>query len=461
MLPKPQKSQKTSANPASKKTPDHETFDLACEQEIQKLSAAFRNAEPSGALVTDLEKLLRTAIFKPAAEIFGELLQHAADKIDDAYRPKPGEVRKGRQPLQIQGIFGCSTLLRSYFYHPGKKQGHHPADEALGLEGHHTPALARLICLEGSDETSYQKAALHLLEVGGIDVQERQIQREVLRVGEDAAKWLRCECPPESCDAPVLYIEADYTGVPMRREELEGRKGKSPDGKAKTRMAALGCVFTQHQLDDQGRPMRDYESTTYLAGFESPSDFGIGLRHEAIRRGMGGVDQVIFLVDGALGLEKMGHDHFPHSIQIVDNYHALEHLESLIEALLTRTDARRFAKRRHHWRKMLLADGVERIIRQARKEASGTGREEAVEAQLGYFEHNIERMQYGTFRKNGWFIGSGVVEAGCRSVIGQRCKQSGMFWTEKGARAVMALRCINAGGRIQSFWNARHSKRAA
>ena len=100
-------------------------------------------------------------------------------------------------------------------------------------------------------------------------------------------------------------------------------------------------------------------------------------------------------------------------------------------------------------------------FRRARREASGTSREEAVEAELGYFERNIERMQYGTFRKSGWFIGSGVVEAGCRSVIGQRCKQSGMFWTEKGARAVMALRCIDAGDRIQAFWSARHSKRAA
>ena len=297
--------------------------------------------------------------------------------------------------------------------------------------------------------------------MGGIVVGERQIQREVLRIGPDVAEWLRQESPAQPCDADVLYVEADYTGVPMRRQELEGRKGKAPDGKAKTRMAALGCVFTQHQLDDQSRPLRDHESTTYLAGFESPSDFGIGLRREALRRGMGGVKEVVMLVDGALGLEKMGLDYFPHAVQIVDNYHAIEHLESLIEALLGKADLRRFARRRYHWRKLLLADGVERIIRHARKEAAGTSGEEAVEAQLGYFVHNIERMRYGTFRKKGFFIGSGVVEAGCRSVIGQRCKQSGMFWTEEGASAVMALRCLNAGGRLKSFWNTRHSKLAA
>jgi hypothetical protein len=328
--------------------------------------------------VADLEKLLRTAIFKPAAQLVGELLQEAADKVNAVYRPKPGEFRKGRHPLEIQGIFGTSTLLRDYYYHPGKRQGHHPADAALGLEGCHTPALSRLICLEGSDETSYQKAALHLEEVGGISIGERQIQREVLQLGPAAADWQRQESPPQPCDAKVLYIEADYTGVPMRREELVGKKGKAADGQAKTRMAALGCVFTQHGLDDKGLPLRDHQSTTYLAGFESPSDFGIGLRREALRRGLGGVDKIVVLVDGALALEKMGRDYFPQAIQIVDNFHAMEHLESLIEALLTKADARRFARRRHHWRKLLQADGVERIIRAARKEALGTSRQDAV-----------------------------------------------------------------------------------
>jgi len=299
------------------------------------------------------------------------------------------------------------------------------------------------------------------MEVGGIEIPEREIQREVLRVGPQAAEWLRRECPPRPGDAKVLYIEADYTGVPMRREELEGRQGKAPDGRAKTRMAALGCVFTQHQTDDRGRPLRDHQSTTYLAGFESPTDFGIGLRREAIRRGLGSAGEVVLLIDGAPGLENMGRDYFPQAVQIVDSFHALEHLETLIESLVGKEDPRRFARRRHHWRKMLLADGVERIIRRARQEAAGTPRQQAVETELGYFLHNIARMQYGTFRSNGWFIGSGVVEAGCRSVIGQRCKQSGMFWSEQGASAVMALRCINAGNRLDAFWNSRHNKLAA
>ena len=391
----------------------------------------------------------------------GQLLQEAADRIDASFQPKPGETRKGRHSLEIQGIFGSSTLWRDYYYHPGKRQGRHPADGVLGLEGSHTPALARLICLEGADETSYLKAALHLEEVGGIVVGERRIQREVLRIGPDAAAWQREESPPQPCDAEVLCVEADYSGVTMRPEELAGSAGKAPDGKAKTRMAALGCVFTQHRPDDRGEPLRDHLSTTYLAGFESPSDFGIGLRREALRRGMGGAKEVVLLVDGALGLEKMGLDYFPEATQIVDCYHAMEHLESLNEALPAKADPRAFERRRRHWRKLLLADGVGRIISRARKEAAGTAKQQAVEAQLGYFVHNTARMRYGTFRKRGLFIGSGVVEAGCRSVIGLRCKQSGMFWSVKGAGAVLALRALNAGNRLKAFWDARHSKLAS
>lgn len=80
----------------------------------------------------------------------------------------------------------------------------------------------------------------------------------------------------------------------------------------------------------------------------------------------------------------------------------------------------------------------------------------------GYFERNVERMQYGTFRKQGFFIGSGVVEAGCKAVIGARCKQSGMFWSQPGAEHILAFRCIHSSRRIDDFWKHRlnqHAKR--
>jgi hypothetical protein len=404
---------------------------------------------------------MRAAVFKPANELVGWLLQQAVDRVDADYEPKPGEQRKGRETLQVEGMFGFFSLQRTYFHHPGKKGGHFPADAALGLEGSYTPALARLICLEGAEEASFRKASEHLAEVGGIEVSERQIQRVTGRVGEGALQWQQRERLPQPCDAVVLYISADATGVPMRRELLAGRKGKAPDGSAKTRMAMLGCVFTQHKLDEEGRPIRDHDSTTYLAGFQSPSEFGISLRREAIARGLFSASQVVVLIDGASGLEKLGRDYFPGAVQIVDFYHAMEHLELLLASLLGKDDAQRLQRPRHHWKKLLLHDGLERIIDRARAEASEWGRLPEVENALGYFLNNRERMRYGTFRKMGYFIGSGVIEAGCRTIIGQRCKQSGMFWSEPGASKVLALRCIHSSRRLDSFWKDRLNARAA
>ncbi len=114
--------------------------------------------------------LVRTAVFKSANDLVGWLLQQAAERIDAAYQPKPGQVRKGRETIRAQGIFGSFPVPRDYYYHAGKDQGHYPVDAALGLEVSYTPALAKLICLEGADEPTYLKAERHLEQTGGIFV---------------------------------------------------------------------------------------------------------------------------------------------------------------------------------------------------------------------------------------------------------------------------------------------------
>lgn len=407
-----------------------------------------------------LEPLIRAAIFKPANELVGHLLQQAADQIDAAYQPKPGQVRKGRETLGMQGIFGSFPLSRDYYYHEGKKQGHYPADAALGLEGAYTPALAKLLCLEGADESTYLKAEAHLEQTGGITVSARQIQRVVQRVGSGAQSWQEQPAKPGSCDAPIMYVSADGTGVPMVREELEGRRGKQSDGTAKTRQVYLGCVFTQHRVDEEGHPIRDWESTTYVSSFKSIDEFGPLLRQEAIRRGMGNVAKVVLLIDGAAGLENMGRLNFKDCVQIVDFYHAMEHAGKVLELLIGKTHPD-FKKRQRRWAKRLLKDNVQALIDQARQECAGKPHAHAVEGALGYFVRNVNRMQYGTFRAAGYFIGSGVVEAGCKTVIGARCKHSGMFWSKEGAQNILALRCLHSSRRSDEFWKNRLNSHAS
>jgi hypothetical protein len=406
---------------------------------------------------------VRTAVFKSANELVGWMLQQAADRIDNAYQPKPGEERKSRELLKTQGIFGHFELSRDYYYHPGKKQGHYPADDGLGLEVSYTPALAKLLCLEGADEATYLKAERHLEQTGGICVSARQIQRVVQRVGTAAQQWQERPAQPSQCqrsDASVIYLSADGTGVPMVAQELVGRKGKQSDGKAKTRQVYLGCVFTQHGVDEKGMPVRDWESTTYLSTFKSINHFGPLLRQEGLRRGMATAKKIVLLIDGANGLENMGRQNFKSCVQIVDFFHAMEHAGLVLEALLGK-DHPDYKRQLRRWAKRLLKDKVKALINETRQQCVGTLKASAVEQALHYFVTNVSRMQYGTFRKAGYFIGSGVVEAGCKTVIGGRCKQSGMFWSEPGAENILALRCIHSSRRLDEFWKNRLNTKAA
>lgn len=404
--------------------------------------------------------LLRVAIFKPANELVQHLLQARADQIDAAYQARPGMHFKDRKKVKVQCLFGCVELTRDYYYLPKENRGHCPADAALGLEMGCTPALARLACQQSAEAHSFEEAEKQLRRTGAIEMEARQLQRLVQAIGPGAQKWPERQTPPEPCDAPILYVSGDGTGVRMRKEELAGRKGKQEDGSAKTRQAYLGCVFTQHQRDEKGRPIRDHNSTTYLSTFGNVGELGLLLRWEARRRGSGTAGKIVLLIDGALGLENQGEINFPDGLQIVDFYHAVQYLKPLLEALHGPA-CPDLKKRQSRWTKLLLKDGVQTIIDQSRAQSRGQASEAAVKKALHYFEHNVERMQYGTFRKKGYFIGSGVVEAGCKTVIGARCKQSGMFWSEAGAENILALRCIESSRQSDQFWKTRANDHAA
>jgi hypothetical protein len=215
-------------SPAQKKACPPQIL-LAQEEEIQQLIARFQGQHPQGNSVAQLEVLVRTAVFKSANALVGWLLQQAADQVDGAYQPKPGQVCKGRETLEAQGIFGHFQWQRHYYYHEGKLEGHYPTDAALGLEVGYTPALAKLICLEGAEEPTYLKAQRHLENTGGITVSARQIQRVVQRVGSGAQTWQERQAQPSPCDAPILYVSADGgAGVEGPTGQAGRRHGQDP-----------------------------------------------------------------------------------------------------------------------------------------------------------------------------------------------------------------------------------------
>jgi hypothetical protein len=250
-----------------------------------------------------------------------------------------------------------------------------------------------------------------------------------------------------------MYLPADGTGGPRGPSELEGRAGKQPDGSAKTREVKLGCVFTQTTPEKEGLPVRDYPSTSYVASFEPAADFRVRVRQAAIRRRMAAALLVVLLGDGAAWIWEQGRKCFPRAFQILDLYHALEHLASLTKRLEPQPQAAKALWQA--WREQLLADGVAEGLQQARQCAaplSGQPAESAAE-QIGYFENNQRRMLYGPYRAWGFFYGSGVVEAGGKTVIGGRCKDSGRQWSEPGATQVLDLRCSLFGNQFDQVWD--------
>jgi hypothetical protein len=186
-------------------------------------------------------------------------------------------------------------------------------------------------------------------------------------------------------------------------------------------------------------------STTYLASFVSAEAFGPLVRRAALARGLAQARRVIFLGDGAAWVWEIARTCFPQAVLILDYYHASEHVDALARAIYEDEGAAQNWSRR--WRSLLYDSELDARLSEARAAAAPL-LTDAVQRELDYLERNRARMDYRQYREQGWFIGSGVVEAGCKRLIGQRLKQSGMFWRESGASAVASLRCalLSAGG---------------
>jgi hypothetical protein len=402
-----------------------------------------------------LEFGLREAIQKDARMLIEGLLNDPATVVKLDY-PLDGEQRYGNRLPMIGTLFGPVEVRRNYYYLAGEKEGRFPLDQALGLIEGCSPALARLMCRAGG-QSPFESASADLQAYGGIDIEGRSIQRLVNRVAPSIQKGLDAEIlAPDLKAVSVLYVSADGTGIPMVKRELEGHPGRQADGSAKTRETKLGCVYTQQGIDEEGWPMRDPDSTSYIASLKIAADFGGDLRKEAFRRGMAIAQQTVFIGDGAKWVWEVARVNFPGAVHILDFYHAAQHLGELCDTLYGK-GSEKSKSQTTLWKACLKEDGVDEVIAGATAALprSGPRRKEA-KKQIAYFQKNRERMLYATFRTAGYFIGSGVVEAGCRTVVGLRLKQSGMFWSTPGAQNVLSLRAALLGNRFDAYWDHRN-----
>ena len=303
--------------------------------------------------------------------------------------------------------------------------------------------------------------------LAGLDVTTKSVERTAEAIGTDIAagqqreirKAVQLDLPVVVGEPiPILYVQMDGTGVPVVKKETEGRKGKTDGQPAHTREVKLGCVFTQTGWDEEGFPIRDPDSTTYVAAIETAEEFGRRLYLEAWNRGWSRAAKKIVIGDGAEWIRNLAQIHFPGAVQIVDLYHARQHLWEVARVLYPNDAPQQKAWMKIHQKRLLDKGKIEKLVtalralRQINPEVV-----EKIRTEAEYFEKNAERMRYPKFRRQHLFVGSGVIEAGCRTVIGSRLKQSGMFWTVRGANAILALRCCLLNGRFEDYWEARRA----
>jgi hypothetical protein len=367
------------------------------------------------------------------------------------------------RPKQLLTVLGRLEIERAYYMCPHCHQGQSPRDGELDVEGTQcSPGVRRMMALVGS-ESSFEQSREQLALLAGIEVTAKAVERQAEGIGADIAAREHEEIRrakqlelPEVCApaVPVFYVEMDGTGVPVVAAETAGRVGKIEGVPAHTREVKLGCVFTQTTIDKDGRPVRDEDSTTYVAAIETAEEFGLRLYTEAWRRGWSRAKKKAVIGDGAVWIWKLADQHFPGAVQIVDLYHARQHLWELSAKLFPNEerDRKRWMGRglgRLNQGKIEALVKILRELHPANAELAKTVGNEA-----DYFQRNAERMRYPVFRAQGLFVGSGVVEAGCKTVVATRLKRSGMFWTVCGANAIIALRCCRLSGRFENYWEA-------
>lgn len=372
---------------------------------------------------------------------------------------------RGRREKTFESVLGPLRLKRAYYSCEPCQSGFCPRDRSLGLKlSSLTPGVLRMTT-SAAALVSFEESSGLLRELAGVTVSAKQVERVAEALGAEIAVDERQDVEKASPAAPTLYLGMDGTGVPMRAPEVAGRAGKQADGSAKTREAKLVTVWTAEGRDQQGTPVRDPGSITYSAAIESAatldtspevSDFAARVLRESTRRGFAEAGRRVVLGDGSAWIWNTAAELFPDAIQILDRFHAKEHLGTVGKVVFSNPQA---AKPWIEQRYEELDQGRLHCL----VEALAPFAEKYHEARecIGYLWNNRRRMRYAKFRRQGLCTSTGVVEAGCKVVIGTRLKRAGMHWTVQGANAMIALRCSKLSGRFEDLWERRSDRMKA
>jgi Uncharacterised protein family (UPF0236) len=413
---------------------------------------------------------VRSAMHQAGAAALTQLLQFPAPAQNHRTLACPCGQQAHYRDIRSKPVLtavGQVEVSRPYYLCPHCHTGQFPADVELDIENtEFSPGVRRMQATVGHD-VPFDQGREQMRVLAGLEVTTKSVERTAEAIGDDIAqgeqqqirKAVQLDLPVIVGEPiPILYIQMDGTGVPVVKKETQGRRGKSEGQPAHTREAKLGCVFTQTTWDKEGYPIRDPDSTTYTGAIETADEFGRRIYLEAWKRGWSRAEKKVVIGDGAEWIRNLVADHFPGAVQIVDLYHARQHLWDIARNLYPHQDANQRAWMKIHQKRLLDKGKIEKLVVALRSiDSDNPEIAEKLRTEANYFETNADRMRYPEFRRQHLFVGSGVIEAGCRTVIGSRLKRSGMFWTVRGANSILALRCCQLNGRFEDYWEARRA----
>ena len=316
---------------------------LAAEKsaEIARLAAEAARALGCEAGLEAAETVIRAGMLKLGGGMLGQLL--AADPGHRGPRVPCGQGHDAEfvsyRDKVIDTVLGPVTLTRAWYHCAACGHGFAPRDAELGVAGTSMSPGLTAMNDRAAAAGPFAKAAGLLQDLAGIRLTAKRVERAAEASGAAQAAAVRGRAAlitdqkvvplPPSPLPDKLYGVIDGTGVPMTARETAGREGKGEDGRARTREVKLAVFFTQDKVDDEGFPIRDRGSSSYIAIFEPAAVFGGLVKAEGTRRGADYVRQLTILGDGAAWIWNIATAKFPGATQIVDLFHAREHLNDL------------------------------------------------------------------------------------------------------------------------------------
>jgi transposase len=360
------------------------------------------------------------------------------------------------RPKSVNTMAGHVEVRRAYHYCRQCGQGFFPADRLLGVEGRTTSAALDKAVTALAREVPFARSADLIEEITGRrPASTKTVDRIAKRAGRAARALIEADTAAAVAAGPAAHhrrwdnyttacIFIDGTGLPMVPSETTGRHGKQPDGSSKTREVKIGRLATQTGRDKDGHPVLDENSTSYVATFDAVGGFTADIAAETLRRDFARAPRTCVIADGATWIWNLADRLWPGAVQIVDYYHATEHVHDLLDLLkphLGGADptplATELKDRLYTGRIQALVDRVRQIP------LPGHAEEAKVATAVAYFTKNWSRMQYASFARRGLFIGSGAAESSCKSLAENRAAMSGMRWTINGADPIIALRALH------------------